>query len=84
MTTADDIIQALAAQRNQHADDAAGLFADLMAARREIDRLTKELAAANSQLQPATGNDSVNRARNEYETNRPQRRLHQADAHDQR
>lgn len=51
---ANDIIQAFAKQRNEHADDAAGLFADLMAAKREIDRLTKELAAANTQLQAMT------------------------------
>jgi len=49
---ANDLIQALASQRNQHADDAAGLFADLLAAKREIHRLTVLLEQKNATEKP--------------------------------
>ena len=45
---ANDLLQALAAQRNAAQDQSANLHAELMAAKREIDKLKTELEATKS------------------------------------
>lgn len=47
---ANDMLQALSIQRNKHADDAAGLFADLQAAKRRIAELEAKLKACEDDV----------------------------------
>lgn len=49
---ANDLLQALAAQRNAAQDQAANLHAELMAAKREIDRLKVENDALKKPPEP--------------------------------